>query len=324
MTTIKRRSIVSFSKWFMISVGMWTLDLPTRNNALCKVYALYSIFISFYFATFVSSICIQFTITLTTQTTDLETFKQLPFVISLLITHYVTVVIRSSKFTEIITNVVNEENLISISDDEDILNSHLEEVRFNDALSAIFFALTACTGSTLILENFWHNMEVARYNREKNVTLDRPILLHLYYFNVNKRKHETLVLAITEVALVFNTLIIFSTKVIIFTCAAFASSALKNLQIRFRRVGLRCDDALTNLKLLIVEHQGVIEFVKNLNESIRYLLLLEYLLNSLNVAAVSVQFLTVFCGVIHRASLCLMRSTIVRGTTNTISLGEYC
>ncbi|XP_060534083.1 odorant receptor 2a-like [Cylas formicarius] len=291
-TIAKSKSILSFSKVFLLSVGLWKLKLPFRHPAATIVYALYSTFITLYFATLAVSMSIKFGITLTTNFADPDIFQQLSFLIVILTTHYVTVVIRSDGFIDLISQVEREEKRLMRSEVGEIVNSHHKEIRFSNVVSATFVVLTSCTGASLIWENFRSNMAVVGYNRKNNASLERPILVDLYYFNVNKLHHENFILVVTEIVLCFNTLVIASTKMIVYACITFAASALRCLHIRFRKLGLQRDDAFNDLKLLIDDHQTIIEFVKILNEFIKFLLLLEYFLNSLNVAAVSVQFLT--------------------------------
>ncbi|XP_060534055.1 uncharacterized protein LOC132706624 isoform X2 [Cylas formicarius] len=296
--TAKPKSILSFSKFFLLFVGLWKLELPFRDPAAIKIYGLYSVFNAVYFATLALSISIQFGISVATKFFEPDTFKQLSFVIVILTTYYVTLVIRRGRFTDLVARVEQEEKKLMYCENREILFSHLRGISFSNSVNMTVFILCLCTAATLLWENFTSNMNVASYNAKHNASLERPILLDLYYFNVNMHKHETLVLVVNEMVLGFTTFVIVSTKVIVYTCITFAASTLKCLQIKFRKLGLRQKDALINLKVLIMEHQGIAEFVKNLNELIKSLLLLEYFLNSLNLAAVSVQFLTCDAGML--------------------------
>ncbi|XP_060534056.1 odorant receptor 2a-like [Cylas formicarius] len=291
-TIAKSKSILSFSKILLIIAGLWKLKLPVKHPIAIIVYALYSTFITVYFATLALSMTVQFGITMATKFAGPDTFKQLSFVIVLIVTYYITLVIRSRSFTDLVARVEIEEMRLMLLEDDEMLLSHLKEIRFSNVVSTTFLVLTIVTGATLIWENFWSNMKVVTYNRVHNASLERPILFDLYYFNVNKHKHENFVLMVTEVVMAFNTIVVVSTKGIVYACITFAVSALKCLQIRFRKLGIRQDRALADLKLHVVEHYRIMEFITNLNGVIKNLLLLEYFLNSLNLAAVSVQFLT--------------------------------
>ncbi|XP_060518619.1 odorant receptor Or2-like isoform X2 [Cylas formicarius] len=57
----------------------------------------------------------------------------------------------------------------------------------------------------------------------------------------------------------------------------------------FRKYAVYNDDIPMNLKCLVSDHCSVIRYVKNLNDSVKYPILLEYILNSMSVAAVSVE-----------------------------------
>ncbi|XP_060534052.1 odorant receptor 2a-like [Cylas formicarius] len=284
-------SILTLARYSMTSVGFWKYH--SQKNPLKLFYSTYSGFIVLYFMTYTISVGIKFVITVSAASTvDSEIIKQLSFIISSLIPMYVVMVCRSSGFNEIISLVRREEQSIITSDDADILKSHLKQIRRSNAVNGIFSAFACCTGFAMALENYRPNVKVARYNREHNTTLERPLLVDLYYFKLNTQKHADLLLVVSEICFIFNTLIILSSKLCVYTCVIFTSSLLKKLQIRFSKTGLRQEHKLAALKSLVMEHQNVIEFVDKLNVSIRYLVLLEYLLNSLNVAAASVQLIT--------------------------------
>ncbi|XP_060534047.1 uncharacterized protein LOC132706620 isoform X2 [Cylas formicarius] len=289
--TKRQQSILTLAKYSMTLVGFW--QYPSQKYPLKLLYSIYSAFFVIYFMTYTCSVCIKFAITLTTASTfDSEIIKQLAFTLSILMTMYVVMVCHSSGFNKILSYIVNEERSILQTEDFDILKSHLQQIRNCNNLNAIYAVFTFGTGFAMALENYLQSIEVARYNSDRNTTLERPQLVGLYYFGINPYKHADLLLVISEICILFNVLIMLSSKLGVFTCVIFGISLLKKLQISFRKMGVDRENALAVLNRLVDDHQRVIAFADKLNASIKYLILVEYILNSLNVAAVSVQFIT--------------------------------
>ncbi|XP_060534057.1 uncharacterized protein LOC132706626 [Cylas formicarius] len=289
--TKRHPSILTFARYSMSSVGFW--KYPNQKYPLKLFYHFYSAFFIFYYVTYTVSACTQFTITLTAASAfDSAMIKQLSFVITILISFYVIMVCHSKTFNKNISHIVREERSMLQSDDADVIKFHLQQIRNCNAMNAIVSILAFGTGFAMALENYLINVKVARYNKDHNTTLERPLLIDLYYFKIDKHKRCDLLLVFAEMSFAFNTLIMLSPKLSIYACVIFTSSLLKQLQIRFSKLGLGREDTLTSLKHLVREHQKIIAFVIQLNASMKFLILLEYLLNSLNVAAVSVQFIT--------------------------------
>ncbi|XP_060534070.1 odorant receptor 30a-like [Cylas formicarius] len=287
----EHRSILTPAKIFMISVGFW--KYPHHQYPAKLFYKLYSALFVLYFFLYTISLYTKFIITVSTASRlDPDVIKQLAYVIGYLMTTYVIMVCRGASFNDVISDIALEERHILNSEDDDILKSHLRYIIWDNWINLLFAVFTIGTGLALGMENVLRNVEVARYNRHHNVTLERPLLMEVYYFNLNEQKWANLLLVISEVSLACNTLMFLASKVSVYTCILFASSVLKMIQIKFRKMGLGQEDTLAALKQLVVEHQRIIALVDKLNGSIKYLILLEYLLNSLNVAAVSVQLIT--------------------------------
>ncbi|XP_060534068.1 uncharacterized protein LOC132706633 [Cylas formicarius] len=284
-------SILTPAKIFMTSVGFW--KYPQQKYPAKYFYKLYSAVFVFYF--FLCAIClyIKFIITVsTTSTLDPDVIKQLAYVISYLMTTYVIMVCRSGSFNDVIYDIAVEEQRMLKSGDDDILKSHLQHIRRDNYINFLFAIFTIATGFALAWENYQQNIVIARYNRDHNTTLERPLLVQLYYFKINKHKRENMLLVASEISIACSVLMILASKLSLYSCIIFASSVLKMVEVKFRKIGLGSENPLAVLKRLVEEHQRVIAFVYKLNGSIKYLILLEYLLNSLNVAAVSVQLIT--------------------------------
>ncbi|XP_060516166.1 uncharacterized protein LOC132695731 isoform X4 [Cylas formicarius] len=288
---VEHRSILTVAKMFMTLVGFW--KYPHQQHLTKFFYNLYSLLIVLYFFLYTSCLYIKFIITVSTASSlDPDNFTQLAYVIGHMMATYVIMVCRGSNFNGVISEIAVEENRILEGGDDDILKSHLQLIRWDNWINLLFAVFTIGTGFALGLENLLRNVEIAHYNRDHNTTLERPLLVQIYYFKINKHKWANSLLVISEISFACTTLMFLACKVSVYTCIVFASSVLKMIQIKFRKMGLGKENPLAALKQLVAEHQRVIAFVDRLNASIKFQILLEYLLNSLNVAAVSIQLIT--------------------------------
>ncbi|XP_060516103.1 odorant receptor 45b-like isoform X2 [Cylas formicarius] len=293
MTSIEH--ILDMPKLCMISAGIWRLPLPVENVILKKTYTVYRKFVRVCFPIFLASLCIQCTLTLldknSSKTTE-ELFKQLSYFITLLIVEVATILWQRDEVLRLISFVYEEEEKIFRSGEKIIIQAHLKQVHFCKNSNWIVLVFTLFAGSTMILETYWRRFEVEKYNREHNATLPVPFLFELYCYKFDAEKHAAVLHYVNDFAAIINGFRIVSTKTIFFSCIMFVPSVLKQLCIRFRKMGTYEDDIFVILRHLILEHQEVNRFVKKLNDCVKYLILMEYLLDSLNVAATSIQFIT--------------------------------
>ncbi|XP_060535435.1 odorant receptor 45b-like [Cylas formicarius] len=292
---LKERSILNFSKYCMICAGIWRLPLPTQSISRIKLYGFYSAFVQVYFVTILISMGVQFALVLTDQNADKspeKLFKQLSDIIPLVVVEFASILCQGDKVKQIVSYIIAEEEDIARSRDRDILQSYNKQARFCKITNTAIFTFTLGTGSCMILENFWRQLKIAKYNAEQNASLAKPFPFELYCYKLNKQEHAMFLLLVNDVSIIINVFLIISTKLIFISCIIFVPSVLKKLQIEFVKMASYNKDVFATLRSLIRKHLRTIEFVKELNDSIKYLILMEYLLNSLNVAAVSIQFIT--------------------------------
>ncbi|XP_060533954.1 odorant receptor 67c-like isoform X2 [Cylas formicarius] len=290
---VVHRSILNFSKYCMISVGIWRLPLPTNINVIRKTYAIYSIFVTIYIPLFLTSMCIHFILALVSQNETLEDLmKEFSYIIITLMTETAAVICQRNNFKGIIAYVLNEENNILNSGEDETLHHHTQQQKFCYNVNLTIFVFPICTAASIVIENASVRSQIGQYNREHNDTLDRPFPFELYLYKFDKNKHQAAMLLVEYVSHWMIIFRIISTKNIVVSCVIFTPSILKRLQVRFKRMSMEEGGTFESLKDLISQHQNVIRYVSDLNHSIKYVIFMEYLLNSLNVAAVSVQFIS--------------------------------
>ncbi|XP_060534040.1 odorant receptor 45b-like isoform X4 [Cylas formicarius] len=288
----KTGPILNHARFCMILAGIWPLAVPTQKPIPRKAYAVYSGLVRIYFPTFLVSLCLEFALSTSVDNNAEKIFSQLT-TISLLIAGIAALRYQTKNFKEIIVYITKDDKDVKKSVNKEMARCHLEQVRF---CSKACWAITIMTigGTTSIcLENFIRRLEIEQYNNNHNESLDKPFAYELYFYNVNKEKHNSVLMIVNNVSVIINSLLVASTKIVFFSCIIYPASILKRLQIRFERWEEdRGGCLLVALKDLVLQHQNVIAFITKLNGSIKYLIFMEFLLNSLNIAAVSIQFIT--------------------------------
>ncbi|XP_060533386.1 odorant receptor 30a-like isoform X2 [Cylas formicarius] len=317
------QSILNFSKRFMMTSGIWRL--PTINcPTIAKIYAVYSTTIQTFYSIVAVSFGIQFASTFIDKfaKNSEAVFKEASYIITLVIIEYASIVCQRKNMRNIMTFILHEEHHIFENEDEDVRKTYLGHLKFCWKSNAVLFAFTCCSGAAIVLENLVLQLEVHKLNRELNETRPKPLPLDLYYWQFDPDKYDTFLLIVHDVWLTNTMFLIVSTKTIVFTCIIFAPSIMTRLQMKLNT--LKEGEVWSSVKKLAREHQKIIEFVEQLNDSIKYLILLEYLLNSLNVATISVQFITddkkMIAGLVFYLSFLFVQTFILGWSANEIKL----
>ncbi|XP_060534039.1 odorant receptor 49b-like isoform X3 [Cylas formicarius] len=290
--SVKSKPILIHARFCMTLAGIWPLAIPTKRLILLRAYAVYSDMVKIYFPMFLVSLCMEFTLSTVSNNNVEKKFSQLIYVISLLIVGVAATLYQGKDFKEIITYIIKDEKDIRYSVDVEIKRCHLGRVRFCSKACWAITIMTCGVGISICLENFWRRFEVDQYNKHQNVSMEKPFAYDLYYYHLDKETHAGVLLILNDFSVVINGLLVASTKIVFFSCIIYPASILKRLQIRFERWKGDGDCFSETLKDLVLQHQNVIRFITKLNGSIKYLIFMEFLLNSLNIAAVSIQFIT--------------------------------
>ncbi|XP_060518128.1 odorant receptor 7a-like [Cylas formicarius] len=292
---LKAKPILNYTRYSLIMAGIWPLRLATQNRLLQRMYSIYSGLIKVYFPSFLLSLSVQFILSTIDENTDENPeniFSQLNYIIGLLIVGVAAVIYQDKNVKEILNYITQDDKEVVCSKDKDIVLCHLKQARVSSRSCLLIMILTFWSGVSMCLENFYRRLEIDHYNKHYNESVEKPFPYVLYYYNLDPEKHATSVLVANNIFVVLNCLLFASTKMLFFSCIIYSTSILKRLQIKFVKLDLCGKSVSQVLRDLVQQHQNVIEFVAKLNKWIKYLVLLEFLLNSLNIATVSIQFIT--------------------------------
>ncbi|XP_060530943.1 uncharacterized protein LOC132704745 isoform X2 [Cylas formicarius] len=286
-------SMLIFCRRNMTYAGIWRFNI-SKIPMLQGIYTIYSIFVFVYFPIFLTSLTLQFVIMMMCD----EEFKNAPQNIFRTITLMITLwtvevkakLSQTRMITRIISYIVDEEKKIRECLDNDVLWCYNRQAMFCRKSNFILFSVTMTVAVAMILGNVIQRRQIDIHNAIHNDSMTKHFTYELYYAGLDQILSENLLEIMNDVSVLIAAALVSSTQLIFISCIIFSTSLLKIMQVKFRKMKSYGDYIIT-LTELITEHQNVISFVGKLNDAMKHIILLEYLLHSLNVASVSLQFI---------------------------------
>ncbi|XP_066257512.1 odorant receptor 67c-like [Euwallacea similis] len=286
----KNQQLIKWARLFMIAAGAW--DLPiSKNPILQALFKIYCIFMKFAYALFF--------LMLLGETIRLIMYHyELPIIIANIgvffnATKIAVKMIIYVKYniTDLFREIIVKEKLIWESENEEIITMYRKKIVVCSVYGISIAAGTLSTIAFLELYGAYLIVQMAKMN-VGNETIESHIMYQTL-IPLNKLDH---------VKTLFLTQIVWSwsggtcntmTHGVYITLLVYASTQLQMLQIRFKHCveedfdGSNMQEKIDFLKDLIKEHQHIINFIKFLNESTKYILMIEYILSSMDIASVS-------------------------------------
>ncbi|XP_060531460.1 odorant receptor 82a-like [Cylas formicarius] len=288
------REIFKIVKWLMIASGTWRLDIDTISKTLYKVYLGYSYSVQFFYYSLIVSLGVEFT-KLFGKNTDaaIENVSKMCFALLLVVK---ITLCQSENILKLMRFAVKEEYDIFNGRDEATKNIYLDHItyctRITSATAIYSFGLGIYLSEIGIEKSF-------RFNKSHdmvNSTLDKPLPMPTWY-PFDKNKHHAWALGYQVVEILLTALYSGSVHAFTNSVMIFIRAQLQILQYHFKnchKSGAEYESNMpaanaSGLKSLAVKHQQLIGWIEDLNESFKDLLLLEYSISSLLLAAVIIQ-----------------------------------
>ncbi|XP_060531188.1 odorant receptor 49b-like [Cylas formicarius] len=289
----KKLEILKVSKCILVIFGAWRNEL-TEKAYLARCYFLYSCFIHLYMTVMIASMCGWVGVSLNNKNKSAQEMERLITAITYLSSTFVVMIkiflCQGAGVRRTISFVLEEENKINDTQDEDIFNSHSEQVRFCNSINLVqaicYLFIYVCFA---IVENLVARIKVEQYNKVHNETLIKPLIYDLYIYKIDPIKYETFFMFYCYIGAAVLLSYGIATNIIL-SCIIFGSSVIKALQIKVRKIAGHGNTFLVSMKEYVKEHQQLIRFVEDLNNSLKYIILIEYITTSLTIALVALQF----------------------------------
>ncbi|KAF7284991.1 hypothetical protein GWI33_012311 [Rhynchophorus ferrugineus] len=312
----KNTKFVGFLKFLMICSGTWPYQW-TDNIILKKLYSFFYFIPTAAFALFCISLPLEIFINSTVSTENI--YLNSGFAVDVTKIVIRVIIITKNKLFDIIKDIMSNEKILYKTNDWDAIECYLGYVRSLKFKLITLFITTMKTCITFILIEVYNNIETNKIHVAKNETIESPLLYPLYipYYSMTeqnvisesgsigsvgyKEKENTRDILIgDEVLYILNTfvalLVILGVNVTFgfsITFMTYAAARLGVLCIRLRRlkdiaITSYGDDINLALKILIMEHQHLIGFIRILNDKISMITFAEFLFSSINCALVIV------------------------------------
>ncbi|XP_060531894.1 odorant receptor 67c-like isoform X2 [Cylas formicarius] len=297
----------------MIAGGIWRLQTATSSSVSSWVYTIYSYSIQVFYSTLVVSLVVEFVVRYRANNMEgaIENLSKTIFGILLMLK---LLLCQSNKLVNLTRSAIKEEEEVFKKDDKAIQTIYKSHVRYSSKITYTVAVYSFLLGGYLIEIGITNSYLFYKAHKGFNVSLEKPLPMPLWYpFDRNKYHVWALVHQIVEVFLTA----LYSGSVQAFTNAAiiFVRSQLKILQYLLANFDaysvtdefLEVDDVgLHTLKVFLRSHHKLIIWMEDLDNSFKELLLIEYIVSSLLLAAVIMQIFAGKDAVFHTIYLMLI------------------
>ncbi|KAF7271071.1 hypothetical protein GWI33_016031 [Rhynchophorus ferrugineus] len=194
------------------------------------------------------------------------------------------VIYQSDNFAHLINTIIKEERVLLQSKDENIKNLYWSFVKYINKCAIAIVVIAGGTAGLLVVATSTIGL--------LSDSDDKPMIF-LAHFPFNQKKHYFTSILIQASSVGVATVYYCMSQILYLCILTFVKAKLKVLQYHFRcfKIENGTNDA-KRARELVKYHQRIIRFVEKLNDSIKYLLLIEFLSSSLNIASVMYQLLS--------------------------------
>nr|QXE93237.1 odorant receptor 11 [Eucryptorrhynchus brandti] len=282
--------LIKYSKLCMIISGSWKLPL-SNSRFSTNIYFCYSFLIQGLYYIFISALFIKF-VQLILMRVELDiVIWSSSYLIAGLAGWIQISMFQRNKIPEMFQDIINLEKEIWLSVDDDVKALYLKKCVFCQKLILAIAGNTAfgvISFFAVSLKNFIESDHTA-------IKEDDPLYFFMYpvWLPYKEPKHITSAIFINAV-FAFEGIVIYSVCHIIFaTLMVYAATHLELLHVKINKLNWNSADGeergFYNLREIAIEHSSLEKFIKNLNAKTKNVVLVDYILNSINVASISLK-----------------------------------
>ncbi|XP_074035207.1 odorant receptor 30a [Leptinotarsa decemlineata] len=296
-----------FIKYLMLFSGTWRLKLESGSRIRQVCYNVYSSCIQGYFCLFVVSLFMQLPVVW--KESKAKTFENLSISIFCMIMLMKSIMSQSERITTLLKDMLEAERAIIATSNEVDKRIYYDQVEYTNRINLSLTLYTyGLVGIPLIMLNYISYLQFEKTHILTNTTESKP-LPYVSWFPFDSDEYYFVAFGMDSVAAFMGSTYNCLVQLFFIAIMTFVIGRLRILQEHFRNfdeidefgenIGGESGtdrnedhDVLKNLKRLILEHMEIIGCVKKLDDSTKYLLLLEFLMNSFQIASLLVQLLT--------------------------------
>ncbi|XP_050303723.1 odorant receptor 45b-like [Anthonomus grandis grandis] len=281
----------------LIVAGLWPLEIPNVSTFWQRLYKLYYAFSFGIYVTFpFPFICALINDIENQQPRVLEEFSRLVFVIMII---FKMMIIRSQKIKDMIILLSSDEKKILLNKDRYILRIYQFHVGYCKKIIFFVAASLYVTGSINVLNGFFELYKWSKVNQLPKEKGPKPHLVP-FWFPFNKDKYYVLFMTYEVWHIVQTLTVNGAVQALINAVMVFLRANLKILQYHIKNFDGNCNInsredyikcATKSLTGLILRHQQLIKWVKDLDSSFKNIFLIEYSVTSIQLATVLIQII---------------------------------
>ncbi|XP_060530144.1 odorant receptor 49b-like isoform X3 [Cylas formicarius] len=286
---LKDRTILKVPKFGMVAFGIWRIKLPYSLNVR-TMYFLYSAFVHCYVLLLIISMILWVVHTFKQENRSDEINNKLItnsfYIVGIVVVLIKAIFCEKKSIQQTISFVEEKEKALIIAKNTEIFKTHFKQTRLYETVNALLVIFHLGLLAFMLWDNSIARSEVDRWNKIHNTSSRLPVIYELYIPKMNPAKHEMLIVFLGYFGGVL--IILLSTcTLIIMGLILFIPTLEIALQIELRKP----HSTDYEMKNLVRQHRQLIWFVENLNNSVKYMILLEYITISINAALSAFQIL---------------------------------
>ncbi|CAH1126021.1 unnamed protein product [Ceutorhynchus assimilis] len=182
---------------------------------------------------------------------------------------------------------MKEEETALNSPDKDIKGAYLSQVTYYKFMSISQALAVFLSAGMFVAANMFKYLT--------HSFLEGEGFMYDIWFPFDEINHDGVVILANIIMVTLGYFLNIASRLTPQTLIIFINAQLQILQIRIRKVFTNNDEEkirLFNVKKLVEKHQKIIRFVTSLNNSIKNVIFMEFVLNSVNVAAALLRIIT--------------------------------
>ncbi|XP_030764608.1 odorant receptor 49b-like [Sitophilus oryzae] len=316
-------SLASIPKICMLMWGIWPPEF-IKNPSLRTWYLIYKYILVVYVSILAGSLISEWIRLIIFHKSAERISSSGSLVVTIILLSIKMLIYQKNKIPQRFAKFVEVETDIEDSNDPEVQKIYYTVLRYDRYLNiGVIIATTLAVSSFAIIDiiKLWE-IGVEAWN------FDEASFMYELYFPFDKKKYMIVVVAFNLYTIYMGGVLNVVCLLLIYTLIVFSALQLRILRVRLRKfhtfVGKYGKDISETLYYFIVKHQKSIEFVETLNQSVKYVMLIEFLLNSANVASVLFYIITVkstdFFYAICLLALQLLQVFVIAWISNEVKL----
>ncbi|XP_060531434.1 odorant receptor 67c-like [Cylas formicarius] len=281
---MSRRGLFERTKFIMMLAGIWKLEGTNLSTFAIKLYEIYSIGIQARY------IITPFLLIINVPTLIRKDLNAAMDTISKIIFSSIVAIkariCQEKKIVNLISEALKEDECICVYKKSVRLKIYEQHMSLCSKLTLFLMVSVSTAGGYLLISGYVAIFDFYYSPNHLNSTMERPVMLHFWYpFDINH--HCLWTIADETMAILYTVICSSAVNTFINSTMIFLRAQLIMLQNNFRNFDdlSQGNSPGSNLRRLCRRHQNIIQYVDSFNESLRFVMLLEFSVASVMLAA---------------------------------------